>query len=132
MDSRSSVKSLLTTEAGMHNADAQTFVLWRLPQYTICAGLGLLGGALGVALVIALTILINLLLPPSTIFAPGVIPLMAGSALVGVGIAWLLGQGATFTWPGLFTDLNTSGLRVILVFSVLASLLQTILFFAPA
>ena len=130
MDSQSSVKPLLTTEAGMPNADAQGFVLQQLPQYTICAGLGLLGGALGVALAIGLAILINRLLPPSTIFAPGVIPFMAGGALAGMGIAWLLGQVATFTWPGLFADLNTSGLRVILVFSVLTSLLQTILFFA--
>lgn len=132
MDSRSSVKPLLTTETGMSDANAQGFALQQLPYYSICAGLGMLGGALGVALAIGLTILINLLLlPPFEVFAPGVIPLMAASALAGVGIAWLLGQVANFTWPGLFADLNENGLRVILVFSILGSLLQTILFFAP-
>lgn len=131
MDSRSSVKPLFTTEAGMSDAGAQGFALRRLPQYIICAALGLLGGAMGVALVIGLTILINLLLPPSVVFAPGVISLMAASALAGVVIAWLLGQVAYFTWPGLFAAPREKGLRVILVFSVLASLLQTILFFAP-
>jgi hypothetical protein len=131
MDSQSSVKPLLTTEAGISNTDAQGVALQRLAQYTICVGLGLLGGALGVALAIALTILINLLSPPSVIFAPGVIPLMAGSALAGVGVAWLLSQIVNFILPGLLATLNENGLRVILVFSILASLLQTILFFAP-
>jgi len=132
MDSRSSVKPLLTTEAGMSDANAQGFALQQLPQYIICAGLGLLGGAIGVALAIGLTILINvLLLPPFEVFAPGVIPLMAGSALAGVGVAWLLSQIVNFILPGLFAALKESGLRVILIFSILASLLQTILFFAP-
>jgi len=131
MDSQGSVNPLLTTEAGISNTDAHGIALQRLAQYTICVGLGLLGGAFGVALVIALTILINLLSPPSVIFAPGVIPLMAGSALAGVGVAWLLSQIVNFILPGLFAALNENGLRVILVFSILTSLLQTILFFAP-
>jgi hypothetical protein len=86
---------------------------------------------MGVALVIGLAIAINLLLPPSVSFAPGVIPLMAASALAGAGIAWLLGHVPKLSWRELRQDSAETGLRVMLVFSVLASLLQSLLFFAP-
>jgi hypothetical protein len=131
MDSQSSVKPLFNTEAGVYDTGAKGFVRQQLPQYTMCAALGLLAGAMGVALTIGLAILVNLLLPPSTLFAPGTIPLMVTGALAGVGFGWLLGRAANFTWPGLFEAPREKGLQVILVFSVLASLLQTLLFFAP-
>jgi hypothetical protein len=132
MGSQSSVKPMFNTEAGMAGASAQGSALRQLPMYAICVLLGLLGGAMGVALVIGLAILINLTLPPSVSFAPGVIAFMAASALAGAGIAWLLGQAASFSWRELRQGLGETGLRVTLVFSVLAALLQSLLFFAPA
>jgi hypothetical protein len=123
---------MFNTEAGMADAGAQGSALRQLPMYTICVLLGLLGGAMGVALVIGLAILVSLLLPPSVSFAPGVIPFMAASALAGAGITWLLGQVASFSWRELRQGSGETGLRVMLVFSVLASLLQSLLFFAPA
>ena len=131
MGSQSSVNPLFNAEVGMSDSDAQGFVRQQLPRYAMCAALGLLGGAVGVTLAIGLAILINLLLPPSVVFTPGAVPLMAVSALAGVGIGWLLGQVANSVWPGLFEAPHEKSLHVILVFSVLASLLQTILFFPP-
>jgi hypothetical protein len=100
-------------------------------MYAICVLLGLLGGAMGVALVIGLAILINLTLPPSASFEPGVIPLMAASALAGAGVTWLVGRAASFSWHELRQGSSETGLRVMLVFSVMAALLQSLLFFAP-
>jgi hypothetical protein len=122
---------MFNIDAGMAGANAQGSALRQLPMYAICVLLGLLGGAMGVALVIGLAILINLVLPPSVSFAPGVIAFMAASALAGAGITWLLGQAASFSWREIRQRSGQTGLRVMLVFSVLASLLQSLLFFAP-
>jgi hypothetical protein len=123
---------MFKADAGMADASAQGSALRQLPLYAICVLLGLLGGAMGVALVIGLAILINLILPPSVSFAPGVIPFMAAGALAGAGITWLLGRAASFSWRELRQDSRETRLRVMLVFSVLTSLLQSMLFFAPA
>ena len=131
MGSQGSVKPMFNTEASITDASAQGSALRQLPLYAICVLLGLLAGAMGVALVIGLAIVTNLLLPPSVSFAPGVIPFMAAGALAGAGIAWLLGRVASFGWRELREDSAETGLRVMLVFSVLASLLQSLLFFAP-
>jgi hypothetical protein len=131
MGSQSSVKPILNSEAGMAARSAQWSALRQLPMYTICVLVGLLGGAMGVALVIGLAILINLTLPPSASFAPGVILLMAASALAGAGITWLVARAARFSWHELRQGLGETGLRVMLVFSVLAALLQSLLFFVP-
>ena len=81
MDSQSSVKPLFNAEAGVYDTGVKGFVRQQLPQYTICATLGLLAGATGVALTIGLAILVNLTLPPSALFAPGTIPLMKRTLL---------------------------------------------------
>jgi hypothetical protein len=129
MGSKSSVKPMFNSESGMSAISAQGSALRQLPMYVICILLGLLGGAIGVALVTALAIQISLLLPPSLSFAPGVIPFMAAGALAGAGITWLLSQAASLNWRWLSP--GETGLRVMLVFSVLAALLQSLLLFAP-
>jgi hypothetical protein len=130
MDSQSSYKAFFSSEAEVSNVSTKVSIFQRLPLYTACAALGLLGGAVGVALVIGLAILIQLRLPPPSIFAPGVIPIMLVAVLAGLGISWLLAQVAKRIWRGPFSSSHDSGLQVILVFSVFASLLQTLIFFA--
>ena len=126
MDSRSSVKPLYATEAGLSGAGAREFVLRRLPQYIFCVWLGLLGGAVGVALAIGLSVVIQVVLPPPVVFAPGAIPLMLAAIALGLGFSWLLSRLANFRWS---EDANQKSMRVTVVFSVLASLLQSLLFF---
>ena len=126
MDSRSSVKPLYTTEAGVSGAGGKDFVLRRLPQYIFCAWLGLLGVAIGVTLAIGLAILIQVRLPLPMVFAPGDIPLMLAAILFGLGFSWLLSRAANLRWS---EDANQTGMRLTVVFSVLASLLQSLLFF---
>jgi hypothetical protein len=126
MDSRSSAKSLYATEVGVSDAGAKEFVLRRLPHYIFCVWLGLLGGAIGVVLAIGLSILIQVVLPPPVVFAPGAIPLMLAAILFGLGFSWLLSQMANLRWS---EDANQNGMRVTVIFSVLTSLLQSLLFF---
>lgn len=126
MDSRSSVKPLYTTEADVSDADAGESVLRQLPQYIFCVWLGLLGGAIGVVFAIGLSILIQVVLPPPAVFAPGAIPLMLAAILFGLGFSWLLSRIANLRWS---EDANQNGMRVTVVFSILASLLQSLLFF---
>ena len=64
MDLQRSHQSLSAPEADVSAGDAQEAVLHWLPQYSLCIGLGLLGGAVGVALAIGLAITIQLRLPP--------------------------------------------------------------------
>jgi hypothetical protein len=112
------------------NTSGTQIVLRRLPQYVICAGLGMLGGAAGVAAAIGLAILVQLLLPPSVVFLPGIIPLMVLATVAGLGVSWLLARMMRHIMPGLLQDSPEKELQVILVFSVFTSLLQTMLFFA--
>jgi hypothetical protein len=125
---QSSYKASLTTEADA-DIDPKGSVLRRLLRYAVCVGLGLLGGDIGVALAIGLAILIQLQLPPSTVFAPGVITLMVTAVLAGLGVSWLIGHVVarhSCDAPGIPSQ---NGLQVILVSSVLASLAQILFFF---
>jgi hypothetical protein len=98
----------------------------QIPQYVICAGLGLLGGAVGVAMAIGLAIVVQLALPPLTVFMPGIIPLAIVAVLAGVVVSWLFNLTVRMIWPAL--GVIEHGVQVMLVTSVLVSLLQVILF----
>ena len=124
---RSSSKIPVTAES---ISSGTQIVLRRLPQYAVCAGLGMLGGAVGVAVAIGLAILVQLLLPPSVVLQPGIIPLMVSATVAGLGVSWLFARMIRHVVPGLLNDSPEKELQVILVFSVFTSLLQTILFFA--
>jgi hypothetical protein len=126
MDSRSSVKPYYTAEVGVSEAEARNFVRRRLPLYAFCALLGLLGGAIGVTLAVGLAVLIQLLLPPPAVFAPGAIPLMVAAIAFGLGFSWLLARVANLSWS---QDADPNVMRVMMVFSVLAGVLQSLLFF---
>ena len=126
MDSRSSVKPFYTTEAGVSAEGGKDFLLRRLPQYVFCIWFGLLGGAIGVALAIGTSILIQVVLPPPAVFAPGAIPLMLAAILFGLGFSWLLSRVANLNWS---EEESRNAIRVTVIFSVLASLLQSLLFF---
>jgi hypothetical protein len=130
MDSGSDVRRVLTLEAGGHSSGAREHSLQRLPGYAACALLGLLGGITGVALTIALAIVIQLILPVPVVFAPRAIPLMLAAILAGLGITWLLGLMARQAGSELVKGSGERGQRVMLVFSVLAGTLQSLLFFA--
>jgi hypothetical protein len=129
MDFQSNYKTPYRTEADGSDVGARESALRRLPQYVVCVGLGLMGGAVGVALAIGLAILIQMWLPPPAVFAPGVIPLMVTAVLAGLGASWLTGQMARHSWPALLDEPSQNGLHVILVSSVFASLAQVLFFF---
>ena len=125
----SSLETLLPTiKTQVSEEPVKVIVRQRLPRYFICAQLGLVGGAIGVMLTIGLAIIVQAFLPPMVIFSPNVILLMTIAAVISVAVSWLFGQAAPRLLPHQFYDLNEQGLQVILIFSVFASLLQTILF----
>jgi hypothetical protein len=119
---------LPTTKTQASEEPNKVIVRQRVSRYFICAQLGLVGGAIGVMLTIGLAIIVQALLPPTVIFSPSVILFMTTTALISVAVSWLFGQAAPRLLPRQFYDLNEQGLQVILIFSVFASLLQTILF----
>ena len=119
---------LTTTRTNASEEPVKAIVRQQLPRYFVYAQVGLVGGAIGVMLTVGLAIIVQALLPPTIIFSPSVILLMTIAALISVGVSWLFGQTAPRLLPRQFYDLNEQGLQVILVFSVFASLLQTILF----
>ncbi|GAB4540076.1 MAG: hypothetical protein Kow0063_29550 [Anaerolineae bacterium] len=123
MDSHSSYKAFISSKADVSAPKAQGAIPGLIPHYVACVGLGLLGGALGVALTIGLAILIQLQMPPSSGFAPGIIPLMVTAAVLGVLVSWFLGR---LSFSG---DSAERSIQVILVSSVFTSLVQTLLFF---
>jgi ABC-type antimicrobial peptide transport system permease subunit len=126
MDSQSSIKPYYTTEVGVSEEGARDTVLRRLSLYAFCALLGLLGGAIGVTLAVGLAVLIQVLLPPPAVFAPGAIPLMLVAITFGLGFSWLLGRVSNLSWSA---DTDPNVMRVMVIFSVLAGLLQSLLFF---
>jgi hypothetical protein len=130
MNLRSSSKMLATTKSDTPETRALALSVRQWSQYLACVSTGLVGGAAGVALAISLATVVQVFLPPPAVFAPGAIPLLVLATLSGLGISSLLGRGAQRILPGLFHDLGEQGLQVILVSSVFASLLQTLLFFA--
>jgi len=94
----------------------------------LAVGLGVLGGATGVAGAIGLAIMVQLILPVAIVFSPGVTSLTITAALLGVGFSWFISLAACRLIPGLSYPRTRRGLQVVMVFSVLTSLLQSILF----
>ena len=124
-----SIHTILSTSTKTGAADEQTLgVFVRLLQYVLCAGMGMIGGATGVAIAIAVAIAIQLLFFPTAAFSPNGTLLTLIAVVAGIGISWLLRQGARRLLAGLFYGLAEQELQVILVFSILTSLLQSLLF----
>ena len=109
-------------------AQARAIPWQHLPHHTFCAGVGILGGATGVALAIGATIMVQALLPLVVAFYPSAIVLTLMAAMLGLGVSWLLGQGAHRLCPRLFCNCTEQSLQVLLTFSVFTSLLETFLF----
>lgn len=109
--------------------DEQVNALQRLAQYTICAGLGMLGGATGTALAIGLAIIAQLVVFPTSTSLPGLIPLNIAAVFLGLMASWLLGWTGYRVIPSLASsNLEEQGIQVILIFSGLISLLETTLY----
>ena len=108
---------------------AQVTALQRLAQYTICSGLGMLGGAIGTASAIGLAIMAQLVLFPTSTSLPGLIPLNIVAVFLGLMASWLLGWIGFRIIPSLASsNLEEQGIQVILIFSGLISLLETTLY----
>ncbi len=120
--------TLAATKTSARKDLARPQTLEQTPQYVLCAVLGLIGGAAGVALTIGLVIVAKLWLSPAVIFAPSIVLLTIAATVIGLGISWLAGFSAHRLLPTLFYSTRRHGLPVILVFSTLASLLQSLLF----
>lgn len=99
-----------------------------LTHYAICIGVGFLGGAIGVALTLALAIVIQSILSPTMLFFPGVVLTAIMAVLFGLGVSWLLAKVIHRIFLPKSDHLRTQGVKVILVFSTLASLLQAVIF----
>jgi ABC-type antimicrobial peptide transport system permease subunit len=123
MDLQEDFKQLFTTRS---QAATAATALRQLARYALCVALGLLGGAIGVTLAVGLAVLIQVLLPPPAVFAPGAIPLMLVAIMFGLGFSWLLGRVSNLSWSA---DTDPNVMRVMVIFSVLAGLLQSLLFF---
>jgi hypothetical protein len=110
-------------------SEEQMQLIWlqRVIRYALCAGMGLVSGAVGVAVTIGLVIIVQSLLFPTT-FSPGAMLIAIAASLISLGVGWLASWVARRLLPELFVQLEERALQVILVFSVLTSLLQTILF----
>ncbi len=106
---------------------SQMGALRRWSQVTICAGLGLVGGALGVALTIGLAILVQLRVTSES-FAPGAMPLIVTAVLMGLGATWLLGRIMRRILPHLFYGWGSLTLETTLMFSIFTSLVQSVWF----
>ena len=124
MNSHRTISSI----ASVSHENTEAALIQRLLQYMLCAGMGIVGGAVGVALTIGAVILIQSILFPAVIFTPGAMVIAVAAVLVGLAISWLISRIARLTLPTLFEQLDERPLQVIFVFSVLTSLLQTILF----
>jgi len=83
---------------------------------------------MGVVLAIAAVVAIQLWFFPTTVFPPNATLLTLIATVTGAVIAWLFAQGGRRFISGIFEGLAEQGLQVILVFSILASLLQSLLF----
>lgn len=123
----SSTNSELT---GTKVSDKPTFqpLLSRLAQHLTAAGLGILGGATGVAGAIGLAIIIQFYVYPATVYSPAITTVAITATLLGLGCSWLISRIAFRLIPGLSRLCAGQGLQVVLVFSILASLLQSFLF----
>ena len=124
MNSHRTISSI----ASVSHENTEAALIQRLLQYMLCAGMGIVGGAVGVALTIGAVILIQSILFPAVIFTPGAMVIAVAAVLVGLAISWLISRIARLALPTLFEQFDERPLQVIFVFSVLTSLLQTILF----
>ena len=123
-----SLSTILST-AKSGESKKEKMIIWQLlPQYILCAGLGLLGGAAGVALAIGLAIVLQLLLSPAVVFSPGVVLLVLVAVVAGLGVSWLLNWLVRLIWSDLFYTSAGHGIQVMLIVSTFTSLLQTFLF----
>ena len=103
--------------------------LHRLTEYTICSGLGMIGGATGTAIAIGLAIIAQLVLFPTSTSLPGLIPLNIVAVFMGLMVSWLLGWIGYRIIPTLASsDSMEQGIQVVLIFSGLISLLETTLY----
>lgn len=118
----------ISTMTNVSNERMEAVWLQRLIGYALCAGMGLVSGAAGVAVTIGLIVIVQSLLFAAAIFSPGTVLIAIAASLIGLGAAWLISWVARRVLPELFTQLEERALQVIFVFSVLTSLLQTILF----
>lgn len=100
----------------------------KLSLYIIYTGVGILGGAVGVAIAIAAAIAIQSLMPPLTTYSPNIIVLTLAATMIGLGVSWLLSYGLHLISSGSPGNSEMRWVQVAMVFSVLTSLLQTILF----
>ena len=123
-----SLQSTSVSETDVATEPTRAVRLHQLPQHIIGAGLGLLSGAAGVTLAIGLAIVIQWTLPPTTIISSIAIPVTMAGILLGLGIAWLVSRIIPRIVSGLPAHFTEPGLQVLLVFSILASLLQGFLF----
>jgi hypothetical protein len=119
---------MTTTKADVIKGRTLETTLRKLPQYVVCSGLGLIGGAIGVAIAIALAIVIQARIAPTTTYFPGLVPLSIVATLAGLGVSWLMGRGLHRILPSLSRHPDEKWIQVVLVFSVFASLLETFLF----
>ena len=113
---------------GDRRAQGKVAVIHRQLQYVAHAAIGILGGAIGVAFAIGLTNVVQQMLFPTVIYSPSPIGLLIIAILAGLVFAWLLGRLASLILPALLSQLDEQGVQIIMVFSVLTSLLQTMLF----
>ena len=119
---------LTTTKTNMLKGRTPDITLARLPQYAICLGLGLLGGALGVAFTIGLTIIIQARLGPAAVFLPTAIPFTIIATLFGLAASWLLGRATDQFLSRPCCSSDRQGLQLIMIVSVITSLLESLLF----
>ncbi|MCB0196852.1 MAG: hypothetical protein KDJ65_33175 [Anaerolineae bacterium] len=102
---------------------------YRLTKYLVSAGLGVVAGGLGVTVVMGCIICIQLFYITNHMFFPDPRMVTIAATVMGAGISWLLYRALRHFSPfNLLRTLNQEGLRVILIFSVLTSLLETFLY----
>ncbi|MCB0210820.1 MAG: hypothetical protein KDJ52_15890 [Anaerolineae bacterium] len=101
----------------------------QLTKYLVSAGLGVIAGGLGVTIVMGCIVCIQLFYVTSHMFLPDARMIAIAAALVGAGMAWLLYRAVRHFSPFiLLRTLHQEELRIILIFSILASLLEVFLY----
>jgi hypothetical protein len=118
---------LTTTKSNLRDRRTLADMRRSLPGHAICVVLGALGGAMGVTLTIGLVIVVQLMLFPQLTLSFTTAQLTIAATLLGMAVSWLIGQLAHRILLSL-ENLNATGLKVILIFSVFTSLLQAFFF----
>ncbi|MEW5960779.1 MAG: hypothetical protein AB1801_23890 [Chloroflexota bacterium] len=126
MNISSAKRPLTSTEVNAEPAGQA--LVQQLAQQVVAAGLGILGGSTGVALAIAMAIVIQLSLPPTIKLPANIISITVAATLFGVGVSWLMNGLVRQLRPSLVHHSTDRGVQIVLIFSVLTSLLQGILF----